>query len=131
VVRGGGGQVLYEDLGALVPGAVAASTEESLALVRWDAAGAEYGFESQRLAQNVAAKLKSAFRRDRPSVMRRPVWNLEGANMPAVLIELTAPGGDADQALGKGETLESLAKAVASGIVSYWSGERPESEDGG
>ena len=125
-VRGGGGQVIYEDLGSFVPGAVAASdVRETLDLVRWESAGAEHGIESQRLAQNIAEKLRARFPGQPASVARRPVWNLEGADMPAVLVEIGS--GDADKAMASGETLESLAAAVASGVTAYWAGEAPGS----
>jgi N-acetylmuramoyl-L-alanine amidase len=130
-VRDGGGQVVYEDLESFVPGAVAASDlQETLNLVRWESAGAEHGFESQRLAQNIAARLRANFPNQSALVTRRPVWSLEGADMPAVLVELGAPGGkDPDQAMGSGETLESLAAAVAAGVTAYWAGESPPAKD--
>jgi N-acetylmuramoyl-L-alanine amidase len=129
-VRDGGGQVVYEDLASFVPGAVAASdVGETLNLVRWESAGAEHGFESQRLAQNIAGKLRAEFKGQAASVARRPVWSLEGADMPAVLVEI-APGGDADQSMASGETIESLAEAIAGGVTAYWAGEAPGSGKG-
>ena len=121
-VRPGGGQVLFEDLGDFSPGAVTASESEEpdeLRLERWDAAGSPYGAESYNLAQQIAAGLGSASGAGGAEVERRPVWNLEGARMPAVAIEVGAPRGASG--LG-GEALEGLARGIAVGIHRYWRG---------
>jgi N-acetylmuramoyl-L-alanine amidase len=123
-VRPGGGQVLFEDLRDFSPGAVTASEgPEELRLERWDAAGSPYGAESYNLAQQIAQQitneLGNAGGPGGAEVVRRPVWNLEGARMPAVAIEVGAPRGAA--ALG-GEALEGLARGIALGIHRYWRG---------
>jgi N-acetylmuramoyl-L-alanine amidase len=121
-VRPGSGQVLFEDLADRSPGAVTASEAPAeLRLERWDAAGSPYGAESYALAQQIAEDLGAAGGSGGPEVVRRPVWNLEGARMPAVAIEVGAPRGGAT-ALG-GEALEGLARGIALGINHYWRGE--------
>jgi N-acetylmuramoyl-L-alanine amidase len=118
-VRPGSGQVVFEDLARFTPGTVAASnTPESLDLVRWSTAGARFGVESYRMAQQIAGRIEDGPALD-AEVVERPVWNLEGAQMPAVAIEVGAPAGGA---VGRGEVLEGLASAVADGLVRYWWG---------
>jgi N-acetylmuramoyl-L-alanine amidase len=126
-VRTGGGQVVYEDLAPLVPGALAASeVPENLLLERWEAAGSGRGTESYRAAQKIARALGRKFPSLRTEVVKLPAWNLEGARMPGVLIELAPPGGgSADRALGSGENLESMAGAIAAGVAAYWQGLSP------
>lgn len=122
-VRPGGGQVLFEDLARNAPGAVTASpSPENLDLVRWSTAGTPYGVESYRMAQQIAGAIEAAVPGLAAEVVERPVWNLEGAQMPAVAIEVGAPGGSLE-ALGRGEVLEGLSGAVARGLIGYWRGE--------
>ncbi|HWN80541.1 MAG TPA: hypothetical protein VNM87_00455, partial [Candidatus Udaeobacter sp.] len=120
----------FEDLARNTPGAVAASAgPEDLDLVRWSTAGTPYGVESYRVAQQIANALKGAFPGLQAEVVERPVWNLEGAQMPAVAIEVGAPGGSLE-ALGRGEVLEGVAAAVARGLIGYWRGEDASGSQG-
>jgi N-acetylmuramoyl-L-alanine amidase len=122
-IRPGGGQVVYEDLRPFVAGAVAASeVPATLSFKRWETAGAERGVESCYLAQIIAEEMKAAFPGESPDLRRRPLWTLEGANMPAVLIEIGPPRRAAGDALASGELLERTAAAVALGIRRYWLG---------
>jgi N-acetylmuramoyl-L-alanine amidase len=121
-VRPGGGQVLFEDLARFTPGTVAASpTPENLDLARWSTAGVPFGVESYRMAQQIAKEIESGASALDAEVVERPVWNLEGAQMPAVAIEVGAPAGGLG-ALGRGEVLEGLSAAIATGLVRYWWG---------
>jgi len=129
-VRPGGGQVLFEDLARNAPGAVAASqSPEDLDLVRWSTAGTPYGVESYRMAQQIAGAIEAVVPGLAAEVVERPVWNLEGAQMPAVAIEVGAPGGSLE-ALGRGEMLEGLAGGVARGLIGYWRGEDASGSQG-
>jgi len=122
-VRPGEGKVIYEDLRPFVAGAVAASDmRETLSFKRWETAGSERGVESYYLAQIIAGELRAGFAGEPPALSRRPLWTIEGANMPAVLIEVGSPRGTAGDALAGGELLERMAQAIAAGIRRYWLG---------
>ncbi len=121
-VRPGGGQVVSEDLRPFVAGAVAATdVRETLSFKRWETAGSERGVESYYLAQIIAEAVRAGSG-ESPPLTRRPLWPLEGANMPAVLIELGPPRGASGDALAGGELLERNAQAIAAGIRRYWLG---------
>jgi N-acetylmuramoyl-L-alanine amidase len=123
-VRPGSGQVLFEDLARMTPGAVAASSgPENLDLVPWSTASTPFGVESYRMAQQIASEIEAEVTGMSASVEERPVWNLEGAEMPAVVIEVGTPPGGAEGA-DRGELLEDLATAVARGLARYWRGGR-------
>jgi len=73
------------------------------------------------MAQQIAKEIESGASALDAEVVERPVWNLEGAQMPAVAIEVGAPAGGLG-ALGRGEVLEGLSAAIATGLVRYWWG---------
>jgi N-acetylmuramoyl-L-alanine amidase len=122
-VRPGSSRVVYEDLKPFVAGAVAASEVlPTASFRRWESAGAERGVESYVFAQIVAKELEGRHSGESAAVRRRPLWTLEGATMPAVLVEIAPSRGASGESLTRGEALEDLAAALASGIRSYWLG---------
>jgi N-acetylmuramoyl-L-alanine amidase len=121
-VRGGGSdQLLYEDLSPFVPGvATATGAADVLSLVRWESVGSQHQLASLQLADRILAALGERFPDARGEVVTRPVWNLEGARMPAVLVEVGALEGYEDggpaAAMERASYLDALAAALAAGI---------------
>jgi N-acetylmuramoyl-L-alanine amidase len=119
IVRGSGtGPVEFEAL-SLVPSG-SATRDEVLTLARWESVGAEHTFAAAQLARSVADHLATAFPDAQGRVLTRPVWNLEGAHMPAVLIELGSldrnASADPGELMSRGTFLNAAVDAIAAGI---------------
>ncbi len=117
-IRGGRGVVEYEDL---TPQAelAAAGPSRALGLARWESAGRGFEHGSLRAASRIARRLREAFPDAWGRIVSRPVWNLEGARMPAVFLELGALGGtgsDAGARLASGEVMNRTANAIGQAL---------------
>ncbi len=122
-VRPGAGRVIYEDVRPFVAGAIsAAEVPQTLSFKRWETAGSDRSVESYQLAQIIANELEARFPGAAAEVHRRPAWALEGANMPAALLELGPPRGTTAEAMATADLLERMGGAVAAGIRRYWLG---------
>ena len=133
IARGvGGGQMQYEDLS---PSAGSASRAEVLSLARWESAGSRYVFAAFQLARSIADHIEVAFPKARGQALTRPVWNLEGAQMPAVLIELGTldPGaqGDPGEIMSRGSFMNAAADAIAAGVEDALAPELGSNAEGG
>lgn len=81
--------------------------------------------ESRKLATTVQKTLQMAYDPPQISLLQAPLVILEGANMPAILIEmdyLTNPAGE--KRLTSPETQTLIAQAIVNGITSYLAASR-------
>jgi N-acetylmuramoyl-L-alanine amidase len=119
VARGGGaGHIQYEDLSP-VEGIGSTDARDVLSLARWESVGSEFAYEAFQLARSIADHLETAFPDARGDAVTRPVWNLEGARMPAVMLELGAldrESGDPGERMARGSFLNAVVDAIASGV---------------
>jgi len=122
VVRGSGTErVEYEDISPLVEESDVASARDVLALARWESVGREYASASLAIAKAVSDRLHDTFPDARGRILQRPIWNLEGARMPAVFLEMGVladfRSGDPGERMTSGAYVNDAVAAIADGVL--------------
>ena len=94
--------------------------------VNWDQIQTKYRITSQKLAKLIQSQLNRVRQPPRAKIQGAPLLVLEGADMPAVAIEignLSNPNEEED--LREAEFLMEIAKTIASGIDAFFA-EKPK-----
>lgn len=89
--------------------------------VSWDMIQAKYRVTSEKLAGQLQSRLSTLWQPQDVKVQGAPLLVLEGADMPAVVIEIgNLPNATAEKALGDPRFLSRIADAVTSGIDAFF-----------
>jgi N-acetylmuramoyl-L-alanine amidase len=88
---------------------------------RWDMIQTKYRVTSEKLAGQIQSRLSKLRQLQDVKVQGAPLLVLEGADMPAVVIELgNLPNATAEKALGDPRFLSRIAEAIISGIDAFF-----------
>jgi N-acetylmuramoyl-L-alanine amidase len=89
--------------------------------VSWDQIQTKYRITSQKLAKLIQYQLNSVRQPADTKIQGAPLLVLEGADMPAVAIEIgNLSNLNAEKALGDTEFLAVIARAIAKGIDAFF-----------
>lgn len=92
----------------------------------WSAIQAKYRITSEKLANRIRSRLAVLWQPQATEVQAAPLLVLEGADMPAVAIEIgNLANANAEKTLGDPEFLSRIAKAIRSGIDDFFA-EKPK-----
>lgn len=90
--------------------------------VSWDRIQTKYRTSSEKLARQIQSRLTKVWQKAEIDVQGVPLIVLEGADMPAVAIEIgNLSNANAEKALGDPDFLSRVAEAVAGGINAFFS----------
>ena len=93
--------------------------------VSWDMIQAKYRVTSEKLAGQIQSRLSTLWQPQDVKVQGAPLLVLEGADMPAVVIEIgNLPNATAEKALGDPRFLSRIAEAITGGIDAFFA-EKP------
>ncbi|MCG6892239.1 MAG: N-acetylmuramoyl-L-alanine amidase [Desulfobacteraceae bacterium] len=99
---------------------VAAVTSKKTEITAWENLQDRHREQSRRLAQELARQWKTRFPGDEVTVAGHPLPVLEGADMPAVLVEAGTLTHAADELrLADMEHLKTVAAVLAEGVASF------------
>lgn len=94
--------------------------------VRWGMIQTKYRLTSEKLANQIQSRLAMLLRPQEVEVQGAPLLVLEGADMPAVAIEIgNLKNASAEKALRDPEFLSRIAEAISSGIDAFFA-EKPK-----
>ncbi len=89
--------------------------------VSWDQIQSKYRITSQKLAKLIQYQLNNVRRPPDTKIQGAPLLVLEGADMPAVVIEIgNLSNPNEEKALGDTEFLAIIARAIAKGIDAFF-----------
>jgi N-acetylmuramoyl-L-alanine amidase len=92
----------------------------------WGMIQAKYRTTSEKLANQIQSRLAVLWQPQDTEVQGAPLLVLEGADMPAVAIEIgNLANANAEKALGDPEFLSRIAEAISSGIDAFFA-EKPK-----
>jgi N-acetylmuramoyl-L-alanine amidase len=95
--------------------------QDSTPAVSWSMIQAKYRLTSKKLAGQIHSRLSTLWQPQNVKIQGAPLLVLEGADMPAVAIEIgNLPNPTAEKALGDPEFLSRIAKAISSGIDAFF-----------
>jgi N-acetylmuramoyl-L-alanine amidase len=95
--------------------------QDSKPPVSWDMIQAKYRVTSEKLADQIQSRLSTLRQLQDVKVQGAPLLVLEGADMPAVVIEIgNLPNATAEKALGDPRFLSRIAEAIISGIDDFF-----------
>jgi N-acetylmuramoyl-L-alanine amidase len=82
---------------------------------------AKYRITSEKLANQIQSRLTTLWQPQDIKVQGAPLLVLEGADMPAVAIEIgNLPNANAEKALGDPRFLSRIAEAITGGIDAFF-----------
>jgi N-acetylmuramoyl-L-alanine amidase len=94
--------------------------------VSWDQIQTKYRITSQKLAELIQNQLNSVRRPPDTKIQGAPLLVLEGADMPAVAIEIgNLSNPNEEKALGDTEFLAAIARAIARGVDAFFAQKSP------
>jgi N-acetylmuramoyl-L-alanine amidase len=94
--------------------------------INWAMIQTKYRITSEKLARQIKTRLSTLWQAQDVKIQGMPLLVLEGADMPAVAIEIgNLANPTAEKALGDPEFLSRIAKAISSGIDDFFS-EKPK-----
>ena len=97
------------------------SLTESNIPVSWDQIQSKYRITSQKLAKSIQDQLNNVRQPPDTKIQGAPLLVLEGADMPAVAIEIgNLSNPNEEKALGDTEFLAVIARAIAKGIDAFF-----------
>jgi N-acetylmuramoyl-L-alanine amidase len=100
--------------------------QDSTPAVSWDMIQAKYRITSEKLAGEIQSRLSTLLQPQNVNVQGMPLLVLEGADMPAVAIEIgNLKNATAEKALGDPRFLSRVAEAISSGIDDFFT-EKPK-----
>jgi N-acetylmuramoyl-L-alanine amidase len=100
--------------------------QDSEPAVSWDMIQTKYRITSEKLAGQIHSCLSSLWQPREVKVQGMPLLVLQGADMPAVAIEIgNLANASAEKALGDPRFLSRVAEAISSGIDNFFS-EKPK-----
>jgi N-acetylmuramoyl-L-alanine amidase len=89
--------------------------------VSWDMIQAKYRITSEKLADQIQSRLSNLWQPREVKVQGMPLLVLQGADMPAVAIEIgNLANATAEKALGDPRFLSRVAEAISSGIDDFF-----------
>jgi N-acetylmuramoyl-L-alanine amidase len=89
--------------------------------VSWSMIQAKYRITSEKLANQIQSRLTTLWQPQDIKVQGAPLLVLEGADMPAVAIEIgNLPNANAEKALGDPRFLSRIAEAITGGIDAFF-----------
>lgn len=95
--------------------------QDSKPAVSWDMIQAKYRVTSEKLARQLQTRLSTFWQPQEVNVQGAPLLVLEGADMPAVVIEIgNLPNAASEKALGDSRFLSRIAEAITSGIDAFF-----------
>jgi N-acetylmuramoyl-L-alanine amidase len=99
--------------------------QDSTPAVSWDMIQTKYRVTSEKLAGQIQSQLSTLRQLQDVKVQGAPLLVLEGADMPAVVIELgNLPNATAEKALGDPRFLSRIAEAIISGIDAFFAAKK-------
>ena len=97
------------------------SLKDSDLPVNWDQIQTKYRITSQKLAKLIHSQLNGVHRPPDTKIQGAPLLVLEGADMPAVAVEIGNLSNPNDEkALGDTEFLTAIARAIARGVEAFF-----------
>jgi N-acetylmuramoyl-L-alanine amidase len=95
--------------------------QDSNPAVSWGMIQAKYRKTSEKLAGQIHSRLSTLWQPQDVKVQGAPLLVLEGADMPAVAIEIgNLPNANAEKALGDPQFLSQIAEAITVGIDAFF-----------
>ena len=89
--------------------------------VNWGMIQTKYRITSEKLAGQIQSRLSPLWQSQDVKVHGAPLLVLEGADMPAVAIEIgNLPNATAEEALGDPQFLSRIAEAIMGGIDAFF-----------
>ena len=99
--------------------------QDSTPAVSWDMIQTKYRVTSEKLAGQIQSQLSTLRQLQDVKVQGAPLLVLEGADMPAVVIELgNLANTTAEKALGDPRFLSRIAEAIISGIDAFFAAKK-------
>jgi N-acetylmuramoyl-L-alanine amidase len=95
--------------------------QDSAPAVGWDKVQAKYRITSEKLAGEIQSRLSTLWQPQEVKVQGMPLLVLQGADMPAVAIEIgNLKNATAEKALGAPRFLSRVAEAIIDGIDAFF-----------
>ena len=96
--------------------------QDSAPSVSWDMIQTKYRITSEKLANQIQSRLSRLLQHQEVKLQGMPLLVLQGADMPAVAIEIgNLTNATAEKALGDPRFLSRVAEAIGSGIDDFFS----------
>jgi N-acetylmuramoyl-L-alanine amidase len=95
--------------------------QDSKPAVSWGMIQAKYRVTSEKLASQIQTRFSTLWQPQDVKIQGAPLLVLEGADMPAVVIEIgNLPNATAEKALGDAQFLSRIAEAIIGGIDAFF-----------
>jgi N-acetylmuramoyl-L-alanine amidase len=111
----------FQESALMTENQAAEPIQDSAPSVSWDMIQAKYRITSEKLAGQIQSRLSRLWQPQEVKVQGMPLLVLQGADMPAVAIEIgNLTNATAEKALGDPRFLSRVAEAIGSGIDEFF-----------